>query len=308
VHGRRGRRARPGRTRHTRFPRERWWAVAFLAPTAVGLSVFYIWPTVQTLYLGLTSTGPFGGSAFVGLDNYRQIADDDQFRQALRNTVMYAVLGLVGIPFALAIATVLNRPGRAGVSVYRTLMFLPVVTMPAAVSIVWRWLYNGDYGLINTMLRSIGIDGPYWLSDPRTALVSLAVVGIWSSVGYVLIILMAGLESIPRHYYEAAQIDGAGPLRQFWSVTVPLLSPTLFFVTVLSVIGSLQTFDLVYVMIGQGSPALPDTRTVVYLFYQEAFQNHDQGYAAALGFLILLIIVAATGLQFMLQRRWVHYD
>jgi multiple sugar transport system permease protein len=152
------------------------------------------------------------------------------------------------------------------------------------------------------------VDRVYWISDPDTALVALALVGIWTTVGYNMVILMAGMEAIPRHYYEAAEMDGATGLRQFFSITVPLISPSLFFVTVLSVIGSLQTFDLVYVMIGRTNPALPQTRTVVYLFYQKAFVENDRGYAAALAFLLLLIIVVVTALQFRLQKRWVHYE
>jgi len=291
-----------------RRPWRDWaWAAVFLAPTAIGLGVFYIWPVVQTFYFSFTTWGPFGGHTFSGLANYREIVKDPDVRQALWNTLLYTLLGLLGLPISLVIAAVLGRPGRRGVSVYRTLMFLPVVTMPAAVAIVWRWLYNGDYGVINYLLGRVGIPKPYWLSDPHTALVAVVVVGIWSTIGYNMVILMAGLQSIPRLYYEAAEIDGAGPVRQLWSITIPLLSPTLFFVTVLSVIGSLQMFDLVYVMIGKTNPALPQTRTVVYLFFQKAFIENDRGYAAALAFLLLLIIVAITGLQFRLQKRWVHY-
>jgi multiple sugar transport system permease protein len=218
------------------------------------------------------------------------------------------VLGLLGIPVSLVLGVLLSRRGRKGTGLYRTLMFLPVVTMPAAVAIMWRWLYNGDFGLLNQLLGKAGITGTHWISDPDTALYALVAVGIWSTVGYNLVILMAGLQSIPRHYYEAASIDGAGPVRQFFSITIPLLSPTLFFVTVLSVIGSLQTFDLVYVMIGQTNPALPQTRTIVYLFYQNAFVENNRGYAAALAFLLLLLVAAVTAVQFRLQKRWVHYE
>jgi multiple sugar transport system permease protein len=215
---------------------------------------------------------------------------------------------LVGLPISLVLAAVLNRRGRRGVSVYRTLMFLPVVTMPAAAAIIWRWLYNGDFGIINYLLRHVGINGTYWISNPHTALAAVAVVGIWSTIGYNMVILMAGLQTISPQLYEATAIDGAGPIRQFFSITIPLLSPSLFFVTVLSVIGSLQTFDLVYVMIGQTNPALPQTRTVVYLFYQKAFIENNRGYAAALAFVLLLVIMAVTALQFRLQKRWVHYE
>ncbi|MBO0838260.1 MAG: sugar ABC transporter permease [Actinobacteria bacterium] len=283
------------------------WAVLFLAPTAIGLGVFYLWPLVETFYYSFTTWGPFGGNTWSGSSNYRQIVHDPDLRSAFLNTVWYCLLGLVGIPVSLVLAALLARPGRSGVSVYRTLMFLPVVTMPAAVAIVWRWLYDGDYGIINVLLRQVGIHGTYWISNPHTAIFAVALVGIWSTIGYNMVILMAGLQSIPRHYYEAAAIDGAGPVRQFFALTIPLLSPSLFFVTVLSVIGSLQTFDLVYVMVGQTNPALPQTRSVVYLFYQDAFLNNDRGYAAAVAFVLLLVIAAVTGIQFRLQKKWVHY-
>ncbi len=284
------------------------WAVFFLAPTAVGLGAFYIWPVAQTLYFSFTTWGPFGGHTWSGLANYRQVLHDPQLRSAFVNTIWYSLLGLLGVPVSLVLAAVLGRRGRRGVGVYRTLMFLPVVTMPAAVAIVWRWIYNGDSGILNFLLRQIGVHGTYWISNPHTALAAVAAVGIWSTVGYNMVILMAGLQAVPRHFYEAAEVDGAGPVRQFFSITLPMLSPSLFFVTVLSVIGSLQTFDLVYVMIGKTNPALPQTRTVVYLFYEQAFVDNDRGYAAAMAFLLLLVIVAVTAVQFRLQKRWVHYE
>lgn len=288
------------------------WAVFFLAPTALGLGVFYIWPTLQTLYYSFTTWGAFGGHTWSGLANYRQMLHDPDLRSALVNTLWYSLIGLLGIPVSLLLASVLARPGRKGVGVYRALMFLPVVTMPTAVAMLWRWLYNGDYGLLNYLLGKAGVHGTYWLSDPHTALIAVAAVAIWSTVGYNMVILMAGLEALPRHYYEAAELDGAGPVRQFFSLTVPLLSPTLFFVSIISVINSLQTFDLVYVMIGptspgQVNPALPQTRSVLYLFYQSAFVTNDRGYAAAIAFLLILVIVAVTAVQFQLQKKWVHY-
>jgi multiple sugar transport system permease protein len=300
--------AAPHRGRRRRRRAHTAWAALFLAPTTIGLGIFYLWPIAQTFYYSLTTWRPFGGHSFTGLANYRHVVRDPEVRQALRNTLEYTVVGLLGVPVSLVLAAVLSRPGRRGVSVYRSLMFLPVVTMPAAVAIVWRWLYNGDFGLVNVLLGKVGIGRQYWLSDPHTALFAVAAVGIWSTVGYNIVILMAGLHTIPRHHYEAAALDGASAARQFWSITVPLLSPSLFFVSVLSVIGSLQTFDLVYVMIERTNPALPQTRTIVYLFYQKAFVENDRGYAAALAFGLLLVVATVTAVQFRLQRRWVHYE
>ncbi|GAA5049803.1 multiple sugar transport system permease protein [Thermocatellispora tengchongensis] len=291
---------------------EALWGFAFIAPTGLGLAVFYLWPVLQTAYFSMTEWGVFGGHTWTGAENYARLLADPEVGRALVNTLTYTALGLAGIPLAIVFAALLNRKGLRGVGVYRTLFFLPVVTMPVAVAMVWRWLYNGDYGLINHLLSLVGIDGPNWIADPATALYALVVVGVWSSLGYNMIIFLAGMQAIPAEYYEAAAIDGAGPVRQFFRITVPLLSPTAFFVSVVSVIGSLQLFDLVYVMAGAGgaaraNPAYPRMQTVVQLFYDRAFVTNDRGYAAAIAMMLLVLIVALTAAQFRLQRRWVHY-
>ncbi|MEW1864924.1 MULTISPECIES: sugar ABC transporter permease [unclassified Streptomyces] len=306
---------RPGLAR--RRPRrdrvvEALWGYAFIAPIGLGLAVFYLWPVVQTAYFSFTAWGAFGGHTWSGLDNYHRMLHDHEFGQAMVNTLAYTGLGLVSIPLAIVFAALLNRPGLRGIGVYRTLFFLPVVTMPVAIAMVWRWLYNGDYGLVNYLLSLVGVDGPNWIADPRVALYALVAVGVWSSIGYNLVIFLAGMQAIPKEYYEAAEIDGAGPVRQFFSVTIPLLSPTAFFVSVISVIGSLQLFDLVYVMAGSGdaaraNPAFPRLETVVQLFYDRAFVTNDRGYAAAIVMVLLLVIIALTALQFRMQKRWVHY-
>ncbi|GLY94536.1 sugar ABC transporter permease [Actinoplanes sp. NBRC 103695] len=290
---------------------EALWAYAFIAPTALGLGLFYLWPVLQTAYFSFTEWGAFGGHEWTGVDNYVRLVSDPELGRALVNTFTFTGLGLLSIPLAIVFAALLNRKMR-GVGVYRTLFFLPYVTMPVAVAMVWRWLYNGDYGLINNALALVGVDGPNWIADPDTALYAVVVIGIWSSIGYNMIILLAGMQSIPADYYEAAALDGAGPVRQFVRITLPLLSPTAFFVSVISVIGSLQLFDLVFVIAGSGAsaranPAFPRLQTVVQLFYDRAFVTNDRGYAAAIVMVLLLIIVILTAVQFRLQRRWVHY-
>ncbi|WP_433510834.1 carbohydrate ABC transporter permease [Nonomuraea sp. CA-143628] len=291
---------------------EALWGYAFIAPIGLGLAVFYLWPVLQTAYFSFTKWGAFGGHTWTGAENYLRLIADPEMGRALVNTLTYTVLGLLAIPLAIVFAALLNTKGLRGVGVYRTMFFLPVVTMPVAIAMVWRWLYNGEYGLVNLVLSLVGIDGPNWIADPDTALYALVVVGVWSSVGYNLIIFLAGMQAIPKEYYEAAAIDGAGPVRQFFKVTLPLLSPTAFFVSVISVIGSLQLFDLVYVIGGSGSsarsnPAFPRLETVVQLFYERAFVTNDRGYAAAIVMALLVLIIALTAFQFRLQRRWVHY-
>ncbi|WP_341935707.1 sugar ABC transporter permease [Microbacterium sp. LWO14-1.2] len=299
----------PGIRRRRRAPgASPWWALVFLGPTAVGIAVFYLWPTVRTLIISFTKSGPFGGSEWVGVENYARLFEDPELIGALRNTAIYTVIALIGIPLAVAIAALLNTTGLTGRSAYRTLYFIPVVTMPAAIALVWRMIYNGDYGVLNAALGAVGIDGRSWLTDPSTALVAIAVVGIWAGLGTNIVIFLAGLQGIPDTIMEAADLDGAGPVRKFFSITIPLLSPSIFFVSVISVIGALQVFDLVYMMLGRNNPAMPNTRTVVYLFYQAGFLDNDRGYAAAVAFLLLLIILVLTVVQFRLQKKWVHYE
>ena len=296
-----------GRRVSSRRQNDAWWAWLMIAPMVLGLSVFYLWPLVQTLYFSFTEWGPFGGHTWSGLDNYQRLFGDPEVRRAFLNTIWFTVLSLIGVPVAVVFAALLNHKGLRGVGFYRALFFLPVVTLPAAVAIVWRYLLNGDFGILNYLLSFVGIDGPSWVGDSRFALYSLVVVGVWSSIGYNIVILLSGLQTISPELYEASALDGAGPVRQFFSITVPMLSPSIFFVTVLSVIGSLQMFDLVYVMVGRTSPALQSTQTVIFLFYERAFVDNDRGYAAAIVFMLLLLVLAMTLLQFRLQRRWVHY-
>ena len=302
-------RGRGGRLRRgtPRRRREEAWAWFFLFPTVLGLVVFSIGPAVVTFYYSFTSWGAFGGATFIGLENYGDLLGDQKFRVAMANTLRYALIGLVGIPIAIVVATLINLPGLRGKQVYRTLYFLPVVTLPAAIAMVWRYLYNGDYGLINAVLRPLGISGIYWLSDPTTSLLAIAMVSIWMGLGYDIVMLSAGLTAIPVDYYEAAELDGAGPVRMFLSITLPLLSPTIFLVTVLNVISTVQIFDLIYMMIPENSPTTLATQSVVLLFYRTAFTEANGGYAAAMIVVLFTLILALTVVQMKIQRRWVHY-
>ncbi|GAA4214257.1 carbohydrate ABC transporter permease [Actinocatenispora rupis] len=284
------------------------WAYLLLLPSFAGLVLFYLWPAVKTLYLSFTNVGPFGGSTWTGLSNYTALVHDDKFVRSMVNTVLYAgVVVVVGIPLAIAIAALLNTSGLRGKTFYRTLYFLPVVTMPAAVGMVWQWLYNGDYGLINYLLSVVGIGGPRWLTTAPLALFAIAVVGIWMGLGNNIIILLAGLQGIPKELYEAADVDGASRFTQFRKITVPMLSPSIFFVTVLSVINTLQVFDLLFLMMSKTNPALPETETIVYLFYERAFVDNQRGAAAAVSFVLFVLMLIITAVQFRLQRKWVHY-
>lgn len=297
-----------GRRRRSSAAISSWWALVFVGPTALGLGVFYLWPTVRTLWISMTDTGPFGGSTWVGFDNYVAFFEEPDLVAALVNTAIYSVLVLLGIPLAVVIASLLNTKGLRGVGIYRTLYFLPVVTMPAAIALVWRLMYNGDYGIINQFTGLFGLPAVSWLTNPNTVLMAVSFVGIWAGLGTSIIIFLAGLQSIPDSVGEAADLDGAGPVRKFFSITMPLLSPSIFFVTVIGIINALQVFDLVYMMVDTTNPALPHAKTIVYLFYQAGFIDNQRGDAAAIAVVLLVIILIMTVIQFRLQKKWVHYE
>lgn len=287
------------------------WGYLMIAPLMIGLLIFYIWPVFQNFYFSFTTWGAFGKYQWSGLDNYQALLHDPEIGHALLNTLLYSVITVpISIALSILVAVLLNQKIR-GVGIYRTLFFLPAVTMPAAIAIVWRWLYNGDYGLINNVLSLFSIHGPRWISDPHYALFSAIVVAIWSTVGYNMVLFLAGLQSIPESYYEAAALDGAGPFHKFFRVTLPLLTPTIFFVTITSVINALQVFDMIFLLFGQaGSSAdlvINSTETVVYLFYKNAFMFDYKGYAAAIAMVLFVIILIITAIQLRLQKRWVHY-
>lgn len=279
---------------------------AFIAPALVGLIALYIAPLIWTLYLSLTETGPFGGETFIGMDNYTRLASDPRFWAAVGNSAVYTAIVLLGIPISIVLATMIHNV-RRGQNVYRVLFFLPVVTLPVAVGMVWRYIYNGEFGLLNQVLAVAGIDGPSWVADPSVAIFAVSVVGIWMNLGTSIIILGAGLQGVPPELLEASALDGAGPVKQFVSITLPLLSPSIFFVSVLSVISSLQMFDLIYVMLARGSQAELGAQTIVFYFFEQTFLRFDRGYGAAIAVVLLIIILAVTAVQFRLQRRAVFY-
>lgn len=296
-----------GEKRRGLSPRERsewFWGWLFIFPTVLGLIVLNIIPIFQTIYQSFFKTGDFGrGNIFVGLKNYQKVFGDQEIWQALANTFRYAV---VEVPFSIALslvlAVLLNRKMR-GRSFYRTVIFLPMVAAPAAVALVWRWLFNTEFGLINHVFKS----SVSWISDPRIAIYSIAVIGIWSILGYNMVLFLAGLQEIPHDFYEAAEIDGASGVDSFFHITLPLLSPTIFFVMITRVIGALQVFDLIYMVIDETSPALPKTESLVYLFYRYSFVNKNMGYGSTIVVLLLLVTLLITVFQMLAQKKWVYY-
>jgi multiple sugar transport system permease protein len=299
---------RPDDGRSARRPRrtDGFWPWLFVLPLLVGVGTFYIWPIIQTFWYSFTTWGVFGGATFSGVANYVRLVSDPQLYQSLLNTVIYTVIVLLGIPVAVWLASLLNMPGLRFAQFYRVLFFLPYVAMPAAIALVWRIMFNGDYGIVNWFLGRFGIDGPYWISTPGFALVAVSLVGLWSSLGFSMIILGAGLKDIPPELYEAAELDGASRWRQFRSVTVPLLSPSIFFVVIVTTISSFQLFDLLYAILGSTNPVIPKTMSLVFYFYSAGFIDNDKGFAAAIAMVIFLLIGIVTLVQFRVQKKWVQ--
>ncbi len=228
--------------------------------------------------------------------------------QALGNTVKYVLIIVpCTIVIALILASFLNM-GIKGRSFFRVVYFIPAITMGAAVAMIWRWMYNGDYGIINYILNMFGIESIRFLSNSKTALVSISVVSIWSTVGYNMIILLAGIQGISKSYYEAAAIDGANGIKQFLNITLPLVTPTLFFVMITTLISTFQTFDTIYMMVDKTSLAMESTQSMVVYFYRNAFEYSKKGYASALAVFLFVIIMVITAFQMKMQNKWVNYE
>jgi len=282
------------------------WGMFFIAPQVLGLLAFSLVPVVYAFILSVMQWDGLGTREFVGLENFREQFAESDFREALIHTVIYTVIAVPGgVTLSLLMALAVNQV--KGKTFYRTIFFLPTITSSVAVSMVWLWMLNGDFGLINVFLREqFSLDPPNWLVNTTWVIPAVALVAIWAGLGFNMVIFLAGLQGIPATYLEAAQIDGASKWRQFWNITLPLLSPTTFFVTIISIIGSFQVFDMVYVMTG-GGPGNAST-TMVFHIYELAFVNFTFGLSAAAAVVLFAIIMVATLFQFWGQRRWVNYD
>ncbi|TJY44030.1 sugar ABC transporter permease [Cohnella pontilimi] len=288
--------------------REAMWAYLFIAPVVLGLAVFYMAPAVASFYLSLTQWDGLSSPSFIGLENFVELAQDEVYLRSLWNTLLYTFATVpLTCALALVLAALLNTSIK-GMTAYRTIYFIPVITMPIAVGMVWRWLYNSQYGLINYVLGSLHLPQPNWLFDERIALMSIVIISVWSGIGYSAVILLAGLQGISQNYYEAADLDGASKIYQFFKITIPLLGPSLFFVLVISFINSFQVFDLVYIMVGRNDSLLDATRTVVYSVWENGFKFFNMGYASSQAFVLFVVILLFTIVQMYFQKKWVHYQ
>jgi multiple sugar transport system permease protein len=282
--------------RPTRVSRRDWLPAAiFLLPNLVSIGLFTLIPVVVGFFLSFTSWDMLSDPEWVGLENYADLLKDRQFWNALRNTLVYTLIVIPGgLAVSMLLAVALNSKIK-GTAIYQAIFFLPYVSSTVAIALVWKWIYHPDYGVLNAILNAVGLPGVDWLVDPNVALGSVAMVQIWQTAGYNMVLLLAGLRAIPKEYYEAAKVDGSSPWTTFWSITVPLLMPTIFFVTTMSIIASFQVFNLIYVMTGGG----PGNSTKVYVFYlwENGFSFFKMGYASALAYVLFIIILAITLIQ-----------
>ena len=288
--------------------KEAAWGLLFVLPTIVGLLILNFYPIFNTIYQSFFKTGDFGkGNIFIGLQNYTNMLTgpgSGEIWQALWNTVKYALVEVpLSVVISMILAVLLNRKMK-GRSVYRTIFFLPMVCAPAAVAMVWKWLYNQKFGLLNNLFHT----NIAWTSNPDIAWISIAVIGVWSIIGYNMVLFIGGLQEIPGDYYEAARIDGAGSLRQFWNITVPLLSPTTFFIVQTRIIGALTVFDLMFMVMDKTNVALPKTQSIVYLFYQYSFINGNKGAGATLVVILLIFILAITAILQAAEKKLVYHN
>ncbi|MFI6819080.1 carbohydrate ABC transporter permease [Nonomuraea sp. NPDC050328] len=289
--------------------RDGWWAAFFLAPQVLALVIFLVIPLLYAVVLAFMKWDGLTESSWVGFANFSAQLTDPEFLGAVWNTTKIALLTVpVGLGLAVLIAVALNSIKGRAANVYRVLYFLPVITSSVATSIIWQViLANDESGVLNTTLKSwFGIEGVDWLGSTTWVTVAISIVTIWSSLGLNVVIFLAGLQTIPPALLEAARIDGAGPWRAFRSVTLPMLSPTIFFSTVVAVISSFQAFDLIYVLV---NPAHNEgARTIVYQVWKLGFRDFELGMSSAAALLLMVLTLLVTLGQFAVQKRLVHYD
>lgn len=301
-------RPRPeGWRRTVREIRKQWSAYLFLAPALLLFCVFTLFSVGYSFYLSFHKWNILEPARpFVGLDNYRRLLHDDRFTNSIVNTIYYTAASVPLTMFiGLLVALLLNQQIRAR-GLFRTMYYLPVVTPLVVAAIIWKWVYNGDYGLLNYYLLKLHLihEPLLWLSDKQLAMPAVIIMSVWKGVGFDMVIYLAGLQAIPQDYYDAAKVDGAGSLRRFRDITVPLLAPTTFFVLVISVIGSFQVFTQIFIMTNGGP--IRRTTTIVYYIYETAFKNFEMGYASAMAYALFVMIFVFTLLQMRYFRQEVQ--
>ena len=282
--------------------RRNFWGYLFILPNFLGFLVFMLVPILMSLYFSFTNYDVISTIEFVGLENYINLFQDEQFIVAILNTLWFTVLTVpVGVILSLLLAVLLNRQIR-GISIFRTLVFIPVITSMVAVSLVWSMLYEENGGLLNTLLGYLHLPSVAWLTSTEMAMISIAIMSIWKGLGYNMTIFLAGLQGVPRDLYEAATIDGANAFQKFRKITVPMIGPTTYFVTLMALIGSLQVFDQVNIMTGGGP--VNATRTIAFHLYQYGFQFYKMGYACAAAYVLFILVFTVSLIQNRSSKKW----
>lgn len=279
----------------------RMWVLFFLLPSLLGFALFIIYPIFYSLGVSFTNWDLINAKEFIGFGNYSRLLSDPQFWNSLKNT-FYFIFGYLPsvMIIGLLIALLLNSKLKMKV-LFRGIYFLPVVTSWVAVSLVWKWLFNPKFGLINYFIEMIGLSGPSWLNDPKTAMIAIIITSVWKDIGFIMVLYLGGLQNISTSLYEAAGIDGASKFQQFWKITLPMLKPTTFFVSMISLINSFQVFDQVNIMT-EGGPG-DSTTVLVQNIYNSAFKYSEMGYAAAMSWVLFLIILVVSLVQMWGERK-----
>ncbi|MDX2077003.1 MAG: sugar ABC transporter permease [bacterium] len=289
--------------------RAKWgWVIFFLAPSLLGLMIFIVYPILSSLWYAFHDWNLLSAPRFNELDNFKELLADTAFWDSLRYTLIFIVLYVPPVfVLGLGLAIFLNQKIR-GMLIVRTATFLPVVASWVVISLIWKWLFNPAYGLINYGLGAVGIEGPAWLFEPNTALYAMVITSIWKDVGYIALLYLGGLQSISETYYEAAEIDGASRWDSIRYITLPLLSPTMFFVLITLLINYFQMFEQVWLMPMRDSAADRQLEVVVTQVVNNAFRYNRMGYASAMSWVLFIIIFIITFIQLRLQKRWVYYE
>lgn len=287
--------------------RDQWYGYLFISPIVLGFAVFMLVPIVWAFVMSFTNESLMGSSQFIGLNNYtRAFTEDPLFWTSVGNTLYFSA-GLIplNLSLALGLAVLLNRK-LPGIGLFRTAIFTPVITSIVVWAIVWKYIFATDSGLINQILQLFGITGPAWLYSFELAMPVVIVISVLKNVGLNMVIFLAALQDVPAMYYEAAKLDGASKPRTFWSITLPMISPSVFLALVLTLIGSLKVFSQIQVMT-DGGPGT-STHVLVYYIYKTAFKNFEFGYASSVAFILFFLVLVLTLVQWNLRKRWVYHE
>lgn len=284
------------------------WVLFFLAPSLLGLLIFIVYPIISSFWYAFNDWNLLSPPEFVGLANFQELWGDRAFWRALRYTLTFIAMYIPAVfVLGLALALLLNQK-ITGISFVRTATFLPVVASWVVVSLIWKWIFNPAYGLVNYGLAGIGIEGPAWLFSPTTAMYAIVITSIWKDVGYIALLYLGGLQAISKIYYEAAEIDGADNWQKVKNITLPLLTPTMFFVLITLLINYFQMFEQIWLMPMRDSAADRQLEVIVTEVVKNAFSYNRMGYASAMSWVLFTIIFAITFVQLKLQDRWVYYE